>query len=114
MENLSIALGLDDFGVFRGVPFPLEGHLSGDMYIYVCGKCRYCISLMCIFRERVKGQNVPYRSWDPFTSKVHHVNRYPPHAAPKPGRVSDGLTEAEGGSGGWTSFAKVTMMAIIG
>ena len=34
MENLSIALGLDDFGVFRGVPFHLGGHLSGDMYIY--------------------------------------------------------------------------------
>ena len=36
MENLSIALGLDDFGVFRGVPFPLEGHLSGIcIYMYV-------------------------------------------------------------------------------
>ena len=91
------------------------GYIYVYKYIYIymyVENVDICISLMCIFR--VKGQNVPYRSWDPFTSKVHHVNRYPPHAAPKPGRVSDGLTEAEGGSGGWTSFAKVTMMAIIG
>ena len=70
MENLSIALGLDDFGVFRGVPFPLEGHLSGDIYIYmcVCGKCRYLYIFDVHFPFRVKGQNNSLQimgSWDP-------------------------------------------------
>ena len=27
-------------------------------------------------------------------AQVHHVNRYPPNVAPKPGRLADGLTEA--------------------
>lgn len=37
---------------------------------------------------------------------VHHVNRYPPHAAPKPGRLSDGLTEVDFGVYDKTNFQR--------
>lgn len=35
---------------------------------------------------------------------VHHVNRYPPNVAPKPGRLADGLTEVDFGRYDKTNF----------